>query len=399
VGKIKNRWLGALVGAVCACTPATGAQAAAPQLQVSGNRLIDAATGATFIPRGVNWPSFEYACYWGYGYSNGRGATSVGPDDRDAANIASWHVNTVRIPLNQDCWLGDEGLPHSDGVQLTSAGYRQAVQDWVTLLHRHGIAVVLDLHWGAGPDVHWKARTDEGQKAMPDSRSDEFWGSVAQTFRNDRAVMFDAFNEPYSRYDKNNALVFDLTWDCWLRGGCQAPVENDNDVELSGQTYATTGMQALVDAIRATGARQPILLGGRNYANDLGAWLGSRPADGDPATTADDQLVASFHNYPGQGCDTIACWDGETAGVAASVPVVTTEFSQNDCRDNHVTSYMDWADRHGVGYLMWEWVLPDGPVACGESSAYSLIADPDGSPRAPLGTALKSHLAALTPQA
>jgi endoglucanase len=392
-------WRAALVGLVCVvcawAAAAPHALAAAPQPRVSANKLVDAATGATFVPRGVNWPSFEYACYWGYGYSNQRSATSVGPDDQDAANIAAWKVNTVRIPLNQDCWLGDEGLPHSDGTALTAAGYRQAVTDWVALLHRHGLAVILDLHWGSGPDVHWPNGTDDGQKAMADDRSDEFWASVAATFRGDSSVMFDAFNEPYSRYDDGGTLAFDLTWDCWLSGGCQAPVENDADGQLSGRTYTTTGMQALVEAIRGAGATQPILLAGRDYANDLGAWLSHRPADGDPTTTADDQLAASFHNYPGQACETAACWDAQIAPVAAQVPVVTTEFAQNDCRDAHVKSYMDWADQHGVGYLMWQWVLPDGPVVCGEASAYSLIADPEGTPRAPLGTALRDHLATL----
>jgi endoglucanase len=371
------------------------ATAAAPDLRVSANRLIDASTGATFVPRGINWPSFEYACYWGYGYSNERSATSVGPDEQDAADIGRWRVNTVRIPLNQDCWLGDDGLPHSDGVQLTASGYRRAVHRWVALLHAQGLAVILDLHWGSGPDVNWQTRTDEGQKAMADQRSDDFWASVAGSFRDDPSVMFDVFNEPYSRSSEGNALVFDLTWECWRVGGCQAPVENDDAVKLSGRTFTTAGMQMLVDAIRGAGATQPILLAGRDYANDVREWLSSRPTDGQPATTADDQLVASFHTYPGQACDAVECWDREVASLATTVPVVTTEFGQDDCRDDQVTRYMDWADEHGIGYLMWQWVLPDGPVVCGEDSAYSLIADPDGTPRAPLGTALEAHLRGL----
>jgi hypothetical protein len=367
---------------LCSCAaPSAPAVAATPQLQVAGNRLVDSATGATFVSRGVNWPSFEYACYWGYGYSNERADNSVGPDAQDAAALASWRINTVRLPLNQDCWLGDDGLPKSDQwTQRTAAGYRQAVQDWVALLHAQGIAVILDLHW-SGPNG---AQAD-GQRAMADERSDDFWASVAATFRDDRGVMFDLFNEPYSRWE-GNTLAFDLTWDCWRNGGCDAPLVNESD-QLNAGTYKVVGMQALVDAVRGAGAKQPILLAGRNYANDLTEWLARRPAD--------DQLVASFHNYPGQGCDTVACWDTEVAAVAAQVPVVTTEFSQDDCKDGHVKSFMDWADRHGVGYLMWEWVLPDAKVVCGESSAYSLIADANGTPRAPLGTALKAHLAAL----
>lgn len=41
---------------------ASNASAAAPQPVVVGNHFTDARTGAVFVPRGVNWPSFEYAC-------------------------------------------------------------------------------------------------------------------------------------------------------------------------------------------------------------------------------------------------------------------------------------------------------------------------------------------------
>ena len=72
--------------------------------------------------------------------------------------------------------------------------------------------------------------------------------------------MFDLFNEPYSRYD-GDTLVFDLTWDCWLDGGCAAPAVNDGQ-PLDGNTYTALGMQALVDAVREAGAPQPIMLAG-----------------------------------------------------------------------------------------------------------------------------------------
>ena len=55
---------------------------------------------------------------------------------------------------------------------------------------------------------------------------------------------------------------------------------------------------------------------------------------------------------------------------------------------------MDWADQHGVGYLMWAWwVLPD--TNC---STLTVLADTKGTPAAPNGTALKAHLAGLAPK-
>ncbi|HEY3022001.1 MAG TPA: cellulase family glycosylhydrolase [Solirubrobacteraceae bacterium] len=379
--RLSSRPRAALAVLACALAAAATAVAAPPAPRVSGSTLIDAATGAPFVPHGVNWPSFEYACLYGYGYSNERSRTSVGPDDADAASIARWDATTVRIPLNQDCWLGDDGLPRSDrSTHRTPQGYRRAVRAWVERLHRHGLAVILDLHW-SGPDG---VRAD-GQRAMADDRSVAFWASVAGRFRGDPAVMFDVFNEPYSRWD-GDVLAFDLTWGCWSRGGCRAPAANDARA-LTLRTYAVAGMQAIVDAIRGAGARQPILLAGRNYANDLGGWLVSRPLD--------DQLVASVHSYPGQGCDTAACWDAEVAPVAAQVPVVATEIGQDGCRGGHVARFMDWADRHRVGYLAWEWVLPDTRFSCRGGTAYSLIADTRGTPRQPVGTTLRRHLGRL----
>ena len=84
----------------------------------------------------------------------------------------------------------------------------------------------------------------------------------------------------------------------------------------------------MVDAIRSTGARQPIILSGRDFGNDVGDWLANRPPD--------DQLIAGFHNYSHQPCNTVACWEATVAPVAAQVPVVSGEFGENDCSTSHV---------------------------------------------------------------
>ena len=365
----------ALAAIASLCVAAGSASAAAPPVKVKGKRLVNARTGQTFVPRGVNWPSFEYACFYGYAYSDEGDPKTTHPTAASARQIARWKVNTVRVPLNQACWLGEDGQPAFGDVN----GFRQAVQDWVAKLHAAGLVVILDLHWSAP-----NGTPAEGQRAMPDDRSPAFWTSVATTFKNDRSVIFDLFNEPYSRYD-GDTLVFDLTWDCWLSGGCTPPLANDNQ-PLNGTTYTATGMQALVDAVRATGAKQPIMLAGIDYANDLSRWLDTRPDD--------SQLVASFHNYPAQACRTVACWNSTIAPIAAEVPVVTGEFGQTDCRDDHLKRFMNWADPRGVGYLAWAWwVLPDK-----ECSALALLSDTDATPRAPNGTALKAHLAGLAPR-
>src|SRR4029079_3447619 len=110
-------------------------------------------------------------------------------------------------------------------------GYRAAVKSWGSKLNRAGLAVILDLHWSAPPGVG-----AEGQRAMPDERSPDFWRSVAETFRSNRAVLSDLVHEPSARCYDDGQLVFDLTWDCWASGGCTPPAVNDGE-SLDGATY------------------------------------------------------------------------------------------------------------------------------------------------------------------
>jgi endoglucanase len=349
-------------------------------IAVQGNHFVNGA-GQTVRLLGVNHPSFEYACEEGYAYNDGN------MDAADAAAIASWHATAVRVPLNEDCWLGINGQPNSSqgaDPPLTMAGYRQAVQNYVSQLNAAGLYVILDLHWTAPGNV-----VADGQRPMPDTHSVDFWTSVASTFKTNPAVVFDAFNEPFSP-DKVNDPAHSVSWSCWKNGGCSLSVVNDSDAP-TGATYQAVGMQTLVNTIRATGAGQPILLGGLSYANDLTGWLANEPND------PDGQLAASFHNYQGEACDSQACWDSQIAPVAAHVPVVTGEFDQDVCQPTTFdTDYMKWADDHGIGYLAWGWwVLSAQEKSDAGCSAFYLISDPSGTPAAPNGTALHDHLAAL----
>ena len=279
-------------------------------ISVSGNHFVNGA-GATVRLLGVNVPSTEYACDQGWGYS----AQPRTPATAQA--IASWHANAVRVPLNEDCWLGLNGEP-SRGY--SAAGYQQAIETWVGDLNAAGLYVVLDLHWSA-PGTN----NADGQRPMPDDHSVAFWTSVATTFAANHAVVFDAFNEPYSPAGNGNSTLA-VSWSCWLDGGCLVPVANQDDPIDDADTYTAVGMQAMVDAIRATGSTQPILLGGLSYANDLSGWLAHEPVD------PDHQLAASFHGYYGEACDTTSCWQSTIASVAVHVPVVTGEFDQGyDC--------------------------------------------------------------------
>jgi len=376
--------LAALTGTVAA----TPARAGTPlSIVVSGNHFVNGA-GATIRLLGVDVPSTEYACDQGWGYSS-QPLTVTAADA-----IASWHADAARVPLNEDCWLGLNGQP-SYG---TASGYQQAIETWVSDLNTAGLYAIIDLHWTA-PGTG----DADGQRPMPDAHSLAFWSSVANEFKGDAAVVFDAFNEPYSPAANGNSSLA-VSWSCWLDGGCPVPVANQDGPIDDNDTYTAVGMQAVVDAIRGTGATQPIMLGGLSYANDLSGWLAHEPVD--PA----HQLVASFHGYYGEACDTAPCWDTTVATVAAHVPVVTGEFDQGyDCVDPPTTpsslttfdtAFMDWADAAGVSYLAWGWwVLGTTSTRCSAlgdpGDNYALISGYSGTPVSPDGSTLRSHLAAL----
>lgn len=331
---------------------------------VVGNRLTDARTGATWVPRGVNWPDLEYSCVFQYVPEHPAAETTA---------MAGWNVNVVRLPLNQDCWLGTDGAPNGDWA--SAAAYRAAVQDRVQDAHDAGLVVILDLHWTAPAGV-----LADGQRAMTDAQSVTFWSQVAAAYRDDPSVMFELFNEPYNFAESGSAA---LTWDCWQNGGCQVD-QVEQGQPLSGQTYAVTGMTQLLAAVRDAGAEQPALLGGLNYSNDLTQWLAHRPA-------GDDQLVAAFHNYDGQGCGP-ACWNSTILSVAAQVPVVMTEFGYSFAKPNWMANVMAFGDDNGIGYLPWAWWdLP----ADTDIPEYALLKPGTYQPRAPAGTIYHDHLATL----
>ena len=362
-----------LASGLVAVQPAAAA-VVAPTPVVQGNKLVDSRTGATFVPHGVNIPGLEYSCVQGW---------RALPDANEFTTIASWKVNTVRLPLNESCWLGLDGSPQGSSVTQ----YKADVAAWVSGAVAAGLVVILDLHWNAPAGY-----LASGQRAMPDERSAAFWTSVATTYAGNKSVLFELFNEPYSRSG------FTLSWDCWKNGGCLAPVENDATGTLSGNKYTVTGMQTLVTAVRAAGATQPLLLGGLNYSNDLTGWIANKPTD--PL----NQLVAAWHNYPGQGCST-SCWNSTITTVAASVPIVTTEFGNTaettstaaGNSGNYLVPFMTWADAHGIGYMPWAWWDVGAAEANGNGSdIYALYTGSSFTPKSPSGTKFYNYLAGLS---
>src|SRR5438309_2784077 len=290
---------------IAAGLPSSPAQASALSLRVSGTHLVNG-SGQIVRLLGVNTSGTEYACIQGWGIFDGPS------DATGVAAIASWHTTGVRVNLNEDCWLNI----NMGGSPYGGATYQAAIVSYVNLLHSYGQYVIIDLHFNAPGG---NQATD--QQVMADAdHSPAFWSSVASTFKNDPAVIFDLYNEPH-----------DISWSCWLNG-----------CTTSGGWQAA-GMQSMVNAVRNAGATQPIMVGGVGWAADLSQWLQYKPND--PL----NQLTASFHVYgPAfSQCTTTACLNATIAPVAQRVPVLTGQMGENDCQHAYLDSYMAWSD--GLG--------------------------------------------------
>lgn len=315
-----------IVGALCAChdNPAGNrvtptAPTGAPAVRVQGNRLVDSA-GRPVRLRGVDRSGTEYACGQGWGIFDGPS------DSASVSAIASWRANAVRVPLNETCWLGINGVAPA----YSGDNYRRAIADYVALFNRAGLVVILDLHWSASGTA-----VALGQAPMPNrDHTPEFWRQVAAVYKGNNRVVFDLFNEPFP--DNNSDTP--EAWRCWRDGGT-----------CSGMTFQAAGMQELVDAVRGTGATNVIMLGGVQYAATLSSWLASKPTD--PL----NNLAASWHIYNFSWCTTMACWDGNAAPVARQVPLVLGELGEDDRGSAFVNSLMDWMDARQGSYLAWSW--------------------------------------------
>ena len=334
----------------------------APQLHVSGNEIENAA-GSQVILHGVNRSGAEYACVQGWGFFDGP------VDEASIQAIKSWtHVTAVRVPLNEACWNAESYVASA----YSGANYQAAVENYVKLLNANGIVAILDLHWTDGLYIGTSSGCSSAeatcQKPMPDSaEAIPFWTSVATAFKGNNAVIFDLFNEPYASRATGSTTS---GWQCWENGGT-----------CVGIGYPVAGMQSMVNAVRSTGAGNILMLGGEEYANDLSQWLTYEPTD------PDGDLVASWHSYDGNTCNTQSCWTSQVAPVMAKVPVIVGEMGEGDCAGTYIDPLTTWLESENTGFLAWTW---DAWGSCSNV----LISDYTGTPTG-YGAAYKAILEAL----
>jgi hypothetical protein len=362
------------------------ASAATLQIHVSGNQLVDGA-GTPVILHGADLSGTEFSCDQGGGPTD-RGWSIYGGQPLDQLStyqaMAAWNINVVRVPLNEDCWLNINGV----NPAYAGANYQQAIETEVNLINQAGMVAIIDLHWTSpGPYAA------VAQQPVPDAdHSVAFWQSVATTFQYNPAVIYDLFNEPflYSNYFTNPNQD---AWQCWLDGCSLNQFISAGQIGPDGSTtgYTTTytwnsaGTQTLINAIRATGASQPILVNGLDWANDDSGWLANLPVD------PDGQLIAGAHDYPGESCDTTSCWDSQQAPISATYPFLVGETGDSTSVPvTFLPTFLPYATSHGWSYLAWTW----NPWGYTDDV---LVTDWSGTPNAGEGAYYQQYLLSLPP--
>ncbi|HKW73395.1 MAG TPA: cellulase family glycosylhydrolase [Candidatus Dormibacteraeota bacterium] len=301
-------------------------------LRVSGNQVVDAGTGQLVKLRGVNRSGSEYACIQGWGIFDGPS------DAASVAAIKSWGVNVVRVPLNEDCWLGiNQGsLPSVDYGQ----SYISAIKTYTDLLNQNGIYAEVALIWGA-PGSNQATYQPGGPDA---DHSPAMWTSMAQTFAGDQGVILAPWGETIT------------DWTCFMQVACS----NEATYGPKNTGYLTATMQQAVTLMRAAGYHGIISIPCIDYANDCNgsgsSWLASHPLD------ADNQLIAEAHVYGNNTCGAQsngACLPTQYGTLARSFPVIWGEtgetYDDSECTANNMKVLLPWADQNISGYIAWTW--------------------------------------------
>lgn len=345
-------------------------------IHVCNGQLVNGQDAAVQL-RGVDVTGSEDACIQDQGFSWGA-SSNASEDAISATAMKSWAINAVRIPLNEDCWLDINGAP----AAYAGSNYISNIEAWVQALNKAGIYTILDLHWTAPGS----AQATQQWPMTDADHSITFWSKVASTFKSDPAVIFDLFNEPFIGQSQPTTS----SWSCWLKG-----CSDSADAPASASDYNTAGTQQMLNAIRAVGANQPVMVGGLNWAGN------PCQSDGDSSQTCPQlsymptdalnpsQLIVSLHSYQQDttSCTNTVCWNNLAATMkAARIPVVTGEFGDGDNSCDYVQSYMDWANKQSpkFSYLAWLWQAGSGE--------YNLVTNWTGTPNPPEGPVIKAHL-------
>ncbi len=248
------------------------------ELRVQGNRLVNPSGKEVWL-QGLNAGGFETL------------PQDTQPIKSTLVGVSEWKANVVRLPVNEANWFGRNPLQKDGG-----AAYRDYIDQCVMIAANRGAYLVLDLH----------------RFRAPKPEHVEFWKDAATRYKNHPAVLFDLFNEPHG-----------ISWKIWREGGFVGEKKGvDESAFLSeedkkkNQGFESVGMQALIDAVRSTGAKNIVIASGLGWSFDL-----SGVTDGyELSDSAGNGIMYAWHVYNWH-----KGWEKAVLAAAAKHPILVGE--------------------------------------------------------------------------
>lgn len=325
---------------------------------VSGNSILDA-SGQPYIFHGVGRDGLEFLCK-GDGYFDAQHLAYMGPGTNGANGPYYWYGNTIRLPLSQAIWFKGQAAYNCTAAQYQA--FVKQVVDTITSLHMN---VIIDLHW---TDADGQAAGGSAWQ-MSDNVSVKFWQQIATIYGGYSNVLFELYNEPHPATAACLISGCAITGDSSYVGACKC---------TQTFSYQAIGMQALVSAIRAAGAKNVVVAAGLNWGYDLSQFAAT------PLTGSN--IAYDTHPYPYTG-KTAPYWDASFGNLSATAPVLSLENGEYDCNTAFMSQLLAYFDAHKIGWMGWAWFSAGS--ACGFPQ---LVTDYNGTPAPSMGTYLYNHM-------
>jgi endoglucanase len=289
-----------------------------PGLRTSGNRIIDATSGAPVILRGVNRSGLEYAEPDEEGFLS---AVSISKSEIEVI-VREWGCNIIRLPFNQDFVL--HGRDNFSGED-----YQKDLDQVISWASMFGAYTLLDLQWLDADRIYGGSRNFVAP--LPNSDSIDLWTTLARRYSGEPAVLYDIFSEPHDRLE-------DDPYPLNKEDGTTYPLSMRRVTMKEWQPWA----RRLTTTIRAVNPDALIFISGTNWGYDL---------RGMPMNLAN--VVYSSHVYANKGSN----WSEAFGNLSRSVPVFAAEFGGHDTPADldFGRLLIQYLLELGVGWTAWSW--------------------------------------------
>jgi hypothetical protein len=349
-------------------------------ITVCGNKFVNQAA-QTVVLRGANTEGTQYDCTEGGAGFYADPTISAGNYATEISAMKAWGINVVRVNLNADCWLGLNGVPSAtlapgypippgDTFDTDVNAYMAEMGNYVDALNSAGIYAELDLELGT-PLSLISSGVSGSSNALYDATTDQFWKSVASYFRDNHAVIFGGFSQPFPPQPDGYAPPGSS---CIL-DGCIVPDYPNDGVGTYTTASSAVGVTQLIWDIREYNPTAPLLVQGPETSGDMDQWLayyypGGVSIDPSNKLASSFSVYFPFGNSPCSNTNDVAtaCPSPDTSAivqVASLTPVVADQVGDFGCSNSDLFPFLrsvDAANATGsvdIGYVGWAWTTYD----------------------------------------